>query len=121
MTDFRAELERLRGAIPGALSACIMGVDGIPIDTVQRDDLETDPSGLLVEYSALVSQIRQSAQMFAAGELEEMAVHTERVCCVLRVINEEFFLALLVTPEASLGRARHILRLRAPALRPALS
>jgi predicted regulator of Ras-like GTPase activity (Roadblock/LC7/MglB family) len=121
MTDFRAELERLRDAIPGALATCIMGVDGIPIDAVQQEGLDTDPAGLLVEYSALVEQIRRSAQMLAAGDLEEVAVKTERVTCLLRTINHEFFLAAVVRPEASVGRTRFLLRLRAPALGPALS
>lgn len=121
MTDFRGRLDRLLKAVPGAVGASIMGADGIPIDAVQRDGLEIDSAGLLVEYGALLEQVRQTAQMFAAGDLEELAVRAERVTCVMRPINGEFFLALMIGPRASVGRSRHVLRLEAPQLRPALS
>lgn len=120
--DFRARLARLREAVPGALAATIMGADGIPIDLVQNTDVDQmDASGLLVEYGALLEQVRKTAQMFAAGPLEELSVRSERLTCLMRPINDEFFLALVIPPEASLGRSRFLLRVEAPQLRTALS
>lgn len=120
--DFRARLARLKEAVPGAFAATIMGADGIPIDLVQAEDIENlDASGLLVEYGALLEQVRKTAQMFSAGPLEELSVRSERLTCLMRPINEEFFLALVLPPEASLGHSRFLLRVEAPQLRSALS
>lgn len=121
MTDFRGQLDRIRRAIPGALSASIMGMDGIPIDAVHEEEAQTDPSGLVVEYSALLEQVRKSAQMFAAGELEEVSIRAERLTCIMRPINREFFLALVIRPEASMGKSRYLLRIQAPKLEAGLS
>lgn len=121
MTSFRSTLERIRRAVPGALSASIMGADGIPIDAVHVDGLEVDPNGLVIEYGALLDQVRRSAQMFAAGDLQEVAIRAERLTCVMRPINREFFLALVIGPTASVGRSRYLLRIQAPQLEPELS
>lgn len=121
MTDFRKPLEHLLEAVPGALLVSIMGTDGIPIDTVQAPEGKVDASGLVVEYGALIEQVRRSAQMFAAGGLEEVAVRAENLTCIMRPINQEFFLALVLQPGASIGKSRYLLRLQAPQFEPALT
>ncbi|MBX2811179.1 MAG: hypothetical protein KTR25_05195 [Myxococcales bacterium] len=76
---------------------------------------------LFVEYGTLVEQFRSTAQMFAAGELEEIAARTELYTCLMRPINHEFFLALVLLPEGCLGRGRFLLRVLAPQIEPKLS
>lgn len=119
--DFRARLSRLKEAIPGAFAASIMGSDGIPIDAIETPLKGVDTSGLIVEYGALLESVRKTAQMFAAGRLEEVAVRSEHLTALLRPINDEFFLALVLGPEASLGKSRYLLRIEAPQLEEALS
>lgn len=119
--DFRDRLTRLKNAIPGAVTATIMGADGIPIDAVESPPNGIDTSGLLVEYGALLEQVKKTAQMFAAGQLEELAVRSERLTAIMRPINEEFFLAVVLGPTGSLGKSRYLLRVEAPQLESALS
>lgn len=120
--DFRSELERLCAGVPGARAASIMGLDGIPIDHVEpAEGGGIDTSALVVEYSGLLGQVKASAQMLAAGELEEVTVRAERLACVMRTVTAEFFVAVVLDQDASIGRARHALRLLAPRFRSELS
>jgi predicted regulator of Ras-like GTPase activity (Roadblock/LC7/MglB family) len=109
------------GALDGAFSASIMGVDGIPVDSVEADSGDVDIPSLLVEYSSLLSQVQRSAQMFAAGGLEELAIRSENLTAILRPINAEYLLCLALRPSASFGKGRYLLRINAPKLASALS
>ena len=118
---FRNHLDRLLQAVPGSVAASIMGADGIPIDVVQAEPEPDEPTSLFVEYGTLIEQFRSTAQMFAAGDLEELAAKSERFTCVMRPINGDFYLALILHPSASVGRGRFHLRILAPSLHPDLS
>ncbi len=123
MTDeFRIPLQSVCSTVPGALAATVMGSDGIPVETVTAEvDADVDVSSLLIEYSALLDQIRRSAQMFAAGDLQEFSVRSEELIAIIRPINDEYFVALALRPEGSLGKGRYLLRLNAPRLAEALA
>ena len=97
-----------------------MGSDGIPIDVINHDMMDVDATNLFVEYGGLLEQFKTTAQMFAAGELEELSAQTEQFTCVMRPITPEFFLALVLSPKASIGRSRFLLRIHAPLIRPDL-
>jgi predicted regulator of Ras-like GTPase activity (Roadblock/LC7/MglB family) len=97
-----------------------MGMDGLPIDSVENlpddPDGEFDVSSLLVEYSAALGQIMQSAETFEAGELQEMSIRSERLQTIFRPVTEEYFLILALGPGASAGKGRYVLRVYAPEL-----
>ncbi len=123
MIDFREALDQLCAAQPGAISATIMGVDGIPIDTVEPGlhQTQAEVPSLMVEYSSLLKQVRSSAQMFEAGDLRELCICSEHLQTLVRPINEEYFLALSVNKDAGLGKARYLLRVLAPQMLEALA
>lgn len=119
--DFRAELEGLCRGIPGIVAASVMGTDGIAIDHVEASDgTGVDTAALLVEYGGLLGQVRTSAQMLAAGPLDEVVVRSQRLCCILRMLSPDYFLAVVLRPGASAGRARHALRIRSSDIAGAL-
>lgn len=119
MTTLSEPLEKLCRSVPGAVAATIMGVDGLPVDThtASEDGTgEMDLASLLVEYSSLLSQVQRSAQMFAAGGLEELSIKAEHLTTIIRPINDEYFLAIALAPHANFGKGRYHLRLIAPTL-----
>ena len=122
MSDIRSPLEELCTRVKGAYAATIMGHDGLPVDTVgAAADNDLDVAALVVEFGALVSQVQRSAQMFAAGDLEELAIRSERLTTILRPINESYFLVLALRPGANLGMGRYLVRMSAPKLADALA
>lgn len=119
--DFRVPLQSICSAIPGAVAATLMGRDGIPVETVEASSADIDVASLLVEFSSLLDQIGRSAQMFAAGELRELSIRSENLTTIFRPLTDEYFVALALRPEASLGKGRYLLRLNAHRLTAALA
>lgn len=110
------------GSVDGAVAATIMGIDGIPVQVYEVEDKEdVDISSLLVEYTALVPQVQRSAQMFAAGGLEELSIKSERLVTIIRPVNAEYLLALALRTNANMGKGRYLLRVHAPKLAGDLS
>jgi len=59
---FKEDLEQICGKVEGSFAASVMGFDGIPIETVEArppDGIELQT--LLIEYSGILSQVRQAA------------------------------------------------------------
>ncbi len=122
MNELREPLESIVDALAGgAFAASIMGMDGLPVDAIERDSGDVDVSALLVEFSSLLIQVQKSAQMFAAGDLEELAIRSEHLTTIIRPINEEYLLCLALHPEANFGKGRYLLRVHAPKLATFLS
>lgn len=116
--DIRGPLEQICQRVEGVFAATVMGLDGLPVDTVRKEPspTETDIPALLVEYSNLLGQVQKSAQMFAAGNLEELSIRSENVTTIIRTINQEYFLALALRNTGNLGKGRYLLRINAPRL-----
>src|SRR5262245_56666079 len=122
MSDFTERLRTIVRSVDGAVSASIMGVDGIPVQAYevdQKDDV--DVASLLVEFSSLIPQVQRSAQMFAAGGLEELSIKSERLVTIIRPVTAEYFLALSLKASANLAKGRYLLRIHAPKLAGDLS
>ncbi|MFO0726746.1 MAG: hypothetical protein U1E65_23365 [Myxococcota bacterium] len=111
--------------LSGCLAATLMGVDGLPVETVETSDLAAhdglDLSSLLVEYSNVLAQVQRTGDVFAAGQLEELTIRSERLTTLIRPISSEYFVALAVGPEANTGKARFLLRVHGSALVTELS
>lgn len=114
MSGFEGHLQNIVDAMPGALAATLMGVDGLAVATVEREALEhedgLDVSSLLVEFSSVLAQVQRTGEIFAAGPVEEFTVRSERLVTVLRPVSAEYFVALAMRPEGLLGKGRYLLR-----------
>lgn len=114
--EIRGPLERICERLDGALAATVMGVDGLTVDSVAAGPppvLDTDVESLLVEYSSLLGQVQRSAQMFAAGRLEELTIASEHLTTLIRPLTGDYFVALTIGPTASVGKGRYLLRVHA--------
>lgn len=113
--SFRENLQRVLDSVPGAISAMVMGFDGIAIDGVEVPGNTLDLPSLLIEYSSATQQLRQVAAGTAEiGHLREITVVAQGVTCVLRPLTEEYFLAVVLQSGSLSGKARYIMRVVAP-------
>ncbi len=64
----------------------------------------------------ILKEIRKAAEMLDAGSAREVAVRAERVTTIIRLLNDEYFVAITVRPDGNFGKARYLLRLHAPKL-----
>jgi predicted regulator of Ras-like GTPase activity (Roadblock/LC7/MglB family) len=115
---FQEVLKEVVERTEGGIASLVMGFDGITVDSYVRSDtdvsLEIETVG--AEYSAILKQIRSVAEMLDAGHAREVAVQAERLTTVIRLINQDYFVALAMKPDGNYGKARFLLRMSASKL-----
>ncbi|MBN2528395.1 MAG: roadblock/LC7 domain-containing protein [Deltaproteobacteria bacterium] len=107
--------------VKGAHAAILMGFDGIPVDMYTGgEDSDSDIEAIGMEFSVLLKEIQSAAQQLEAGNANEITVRTEKLSTIMRVLNDEYFLAIAVDANGNLGKARYLLRMAVPKLLEAL-
>lgn len=105
-------LKSIVEGVDGALAACIMANDGIPIDEFSSGEAPFDLQLLSVEYATVLKEIRRAVDVIKAGDLEEVSISTGMTRVVIRVLNEELFVALVMAEDGNFGKGRYLLRLK---------
>jgi predicted regulator of Ras-like GTPase activity (Roadblock/LC7/MglB family) len=118
--SFREHLEEVCRSVDGAVACSLMGVDGIEVDTHVQDGGEVDLKSLLVEYSGVLRSAREAAEAHEAGGVAEIAISTDKLLAVARIVSPEYFIVVALTPDGNVGKARFLLRVTAPKLKAEL-
>lgn len=109
---FQEVLKDVVDRTEGCIAGLVMGFDGITVAFYVNPDtgvpLEVETIGM--EYSVILKEIRRAAEMLDAGQAREVAIQAERLTTVIRLINEEYFVALAMKPDGNYGKARFLLR-----------
>ncbi|MCB9610893.1 MAG: hypothetical protein H6722_00355 [Sandaracinus sp.] len=113
---FREILQEVVENTDGGVAGLLMGFDGIPVDQYVRDDAAIDVETVGMEYSVILKSIRQAAELLEAGTAREVAIKAERMITVIRLLNDEYFVAITLKPSGNLGKARFLLRTRSQKL-----
>lgn len=117
---FKELLQEVVDGTEGAVAGLVMGFDGIAVETyTANDEVPTETIGM--EYSVVLGQVRQAAEMLELGETREVSVRAESMTTVMRLLNEEYFVAVALLPHGNPGKARFALRMRSAELVTALS
>ena len=120
---FQEVLKDVVDRTEGGVAGLVMGFDGIAVDSYVKPDsgvsLEVENVGM--EYSVILKEIRRAAEMLDAGTAREVAIQAEKLTTVIRLINEEYFVAVALTPDGNYGKARFLLRTGASKLAVELS
>jgi predicted regulator of Ras-like GTPase activity (Roadblock/LC7/MglB family) len=117
---FEDSLKNVVNNVQGARAAVLMGFDGILVDMFGTDE-SIDVESMGMEFSVLLKEVRKAAELLEAGTADEMTIRTERLLAVLRMVNEEYFIAMALGPDGNLGKARYLLRVTAPTLKEELA
>ena len=114
---FKEDLQQICGKVDGTFAASVMGFDGIPIETVEAQAAGgIEMQNLLVEYSGIISQVRQAAETLQMGKASEVSIRTEKLVALARPLTPDYFVVLAMSPEGNVGRARYELRVAGPKL-----
>ena len=117
---FQEALQKMVERVPGGVAGILMGNDGISVESFTRDGESTDIQTVGMELAHVVGQLRRAAESLEVGQLGEVAVSTDNLVVLIRSLNEEYFLALAVSPKGNFGKARYVLRLTAPTIQAEL-
>ena len=96
----------------GALASILMGYDGITVESYSGSKATVDMETVGSEYSQVLNQVKQAAQMLDFGTAKEVAVQAENMVTVMRMLNDEYFVALAIKPTGNIGKGRFLLRLQ---------
>ncbi len=109
---FREVLQEVVDRTEGGVAGLLMGFDGIPVDTYVREGahVPVDVETVGMEYSVILKDIRKAAELLEAGGAKEVAIQAEKLTTVIRVLNDEYFVAMTLRPDGNYGKARFLLR-----------
>ena len=113
---FREILREVVANTDGGVAGLLLGFDGIPVDQYVRDDASLDVETVGMEYSVILKSIRQAAELLDSGTAREVAIKAERMITVIRLLNDEYFVAVALKPSGNVGKARFLLRTRSQKL-----
>ena len=118
---FREVLQDVVDNTDGGIAALLMGYDGIPVAQYVQDDATLDVETVGMEYSVILKMIKNAAEMLDIGSALEVVIRAERMTTVIRLVTDEYFLAIAVRPSGNFGKARYLMRMRSPELATNLS
>ena len=113
--SFSEILKEAVDKVDGAVSAMIIGSDGISVQEYAPEKL-VDLTGLSAEASAMIKDISTAADNLKLGEAKEFSIISDRCGIILRKINADYYIALIIRPEGNYGKGRYILRTAIPKL-----
>ena len=106
---FNKILARIVDESGGGIGAVLMGYDGIAIDQYFAPGEQIDLQMIAVEYANVLKEIRKTAEILSVGEMEEVAIKTDRFHIVVRIITPDYFVAMTLLREGNFGKARYLL------------
>ena len=120
--SFASILQTIVDDCGGGIAAALMGTDGLAIEQVSA---RAAPPGAMgedigtagVEFGRILEEIRKVSDSLSAGALSETLVAFARFTLLFRVVDEDVFLVVAVSPDANLGKARYLMRRHLIALR----
>ena len=101
--------------VDGAVSAIIIGADGMSVEEYTQEKL-IDLTGLSAEASAMIKDINLAADNLGLGNAREFSIISDRCGIIMRKINSDYYLALVIKPEGNYGKGRFILKTAIPKL-----
>lgn len=107
--SFKSVLEQVGRRLDGVLGAVVIGEDGIIVERYIADPgFDTELAS--VEYVGGCKEIRRATESLESGDVEELAVVTEKNRMLLRNLSPGYFIILMMGPGGSLGKGRYELK-----------
>ena len=106
---FSEILQRIVEETGGGIGAVLMGYDGIAIDQYFAPDEELNLHMVVVEYSNVLKEIRKTADILSLGDMEEISIRTDRFIIVIRILNDEYFVAIVINRDGNFGKCRYLI------------
>lgn len=110
--SFSEILKGITQDVKGSKGAAVVGMDGIVVDEYHLSP-EADMQSLSAEYGNVLKEVQRASLSLQLGLASEFAVMTDTTGLVIRRINEDYFLTLLMSSRTGLGKGRFKARVAA--------
>jgi predicted regulator of Ras-like GTPase activity (Roadblock/LC7/MglB family) len=111
---FQGLLKDVVDSTEGAVASLVMDLDGITLDSYSKPNAAFDIKTVGIELSVVIKSVIQAASMLEAGDTREVAIMADQLTTLVRMVTGTYFVALSLEPTGNLGKARYLLRTRAP-------
>ena len=121
---FRESLQRMVDRLAGGVAGVLMGFDGISVESYTKDSKDgqqsLDIQTVGMELAHTLLQMRKATENLEVGQLRELTLKADNLVVLVYLLNEEYFIACALKPEANFGKARYLMRLLAPQIQAEL-
>ena len=117
---FAEILKEIVDGTAGGVGVVLMGYDGIAIEQQFKPCDGVDLQVLAIEYANILKEIRDTVALLNTGDMEEVSIKTGRFYVVIRILTDEYFVALMLQRDGNFGKGRYLLQRDAPKLVEAL-
>jgi predicted regulator of Ras-like GTPase activity (Roadblock/LC7/MglB family) len=107
--SFVENLRKISNNLEDSLGVALVGMDGIVVEEHRRDNL-LDLSALAAEFSAVLRQLEEVSEGLHFGQAQELCVLADKGLILIKKINPEYFLLLVIHSEGNFGKGRYLLR-----------
>lgn len=116
-------LEILKQAVDnvkGGIAATIMAKDGIALQNYVKESGAYDMDSLGVEYGRILEEAKNASSLLKLGEVEELSVSAQGTTIIMRLVNKDYFIAIVLGSGGNAGKARYYLKRAAAGVRKEL-
>jgi predicted regulator of Ras-like GTPase activity (Roadblock/LC7/MglB family) len=113
---FKEALRDIVERTDGGIAGLLMDSSGIALETYTKESSPFDVNNVGVEFGVVLGSIKRAAEMLEAGTTQEIAINTEKLVTIIRLLGDSYFLALTLKPEGNFGKGRFLMRTAAPKL-----
>lgn len=103
--SFRRVLEEIRGSVEGTLAVSLLGLDGIPIDSINPGGLPLE--SISAEFASFFKGLSLANTELDTGEIQQFSVVTDRYMTFLSAVTSDYFLLVILSTDGNYGRARY--------------
>jgi predicted regulator of Ras-like GTPase activity (Roadblock/LC7/MglB family) len=108
---FKAALETILERTEGSLGALIMGLDGIAVERFLKEaGQEANLDVAAAEFTSLVRSAQKAGKDIGLGSLRELMISLDDAVVIMRLLGNDYFVVLAISPDGNLGRGRFELR-----------
>lgn len=111
--SFSETLKEAVDKVDGALSAMIISSDGMPVEEYAVHKL-LNLDDLSAEASQMIKNIGIAAETLGIGEAKEFSIVSDLCGIIMRKINNDYYIGLIIKPDGNYGKGRFILKTLVP-------
>src|SRR3990167_5241591 len=108
--NLNAVLKEMVDDIDYGLAGIIISRDGIAVQNYIKSERFSDTETFAVEYSMIVDCIKKSSDSLNIGSIDEVVISASNFTTLIRLINQDYFILLVIVSDALAGRAKFILK-----------
>jgi predicted regulator of Ras-like GTPase activity (Roadblock/LC7/MglB family) len=113
---FRDSIRNFVDNTEGAQAGLLMDLEGIAVETYAREGSSCDVEVVGAEASVVVKAIQRAGEMLDVGPMREISFQSDDMTTLIRILNDNYFVALTLGPGGNIGKGRYMLRTAAPQL-----